>query len=149
MLGTAALAALLANAAPVQSQAPPPVPDPIRAPSGEKLVLLAHASGAQIYVCTQAADGKSQWMLKAPDAELRDAKGAVIIRHFAGPSWKHNDGSEVTAKAVAQVKSADPDSIPWVLLAATSHSGNGVLASVANIQRLQTHAGQPARRPPQ
>ena len=125
-----------------QGMSAPEVPEPIRVPPGEKLLLETHASGAQIYTCTRGPDGRSQWTLTAPDAELRDASGAAIIRHFAGPSWQHQDGSEVTGKAVAHA-SPDPDSVPWLLLEAVSHTGNGVLARVQHIQRIHTHGGQP------
>ena len=144
-LGVAAalgLACLAANAAP-QAPSAPEVPDAIKVPQGEKLVLVGHASGSQIYTCTQAADGKWQWTLKAPDAELRDAKGTVIIRHSAGPSWRHNDGSAVTGKAVAHVASPDADAVAWLLLTAVGHDGGGVLAQVTSIQRINTHGGQP------
>src|SRR5215472_9699607 len=76
----------------------PDVPDKIKAPAGEDVVLVAHASGSQIYVCQAGADGKMAWTLKAPEAELRDDKGVVIGKHYAGPTWKLNDGSEVTGK---------------------------------------------------
>ncbi len=85
----------LANA---QAADRPEVPEPIKAPPGEQVVLRAHASGAQVYVCGRGADGKPQWTLKAPQAELWDEKRVVIGRHYAGPSWRHNDGSEVTGK---------------------------------------------------
>jgi len=130
----------LANA---QGMSAPEVPEPIRVPPGEKLLLATHASGAQIYTCTQGPDGRSQWTLTAPDAELRDASGAAIIRHFAGPSWQHRDGSEVTGKAVAHVAAPDPDSVPWLLLEAVSHTGEGVLTHVLHVQRINTHGGQP------
>jgi len=65
----------LAALAHAQALAPPEVPEAIRTPAGEQIVLRAHASGAQIYVCAKAPDGKSQWILKAPDAELFDDKG--------------------------------------------------------------------------
>ena len=106
-------------------------------------MVQAHASGSQIYVCQPGADGKMGWTLKAPEAELHDQAGAIIGRHYAGPTWKHNDGSEVTGKAAARVDSADPDSIPWLLVTATGHSGNGVLSRVTSIQRIHTMGGQP------
>jgi hypothetical protein len=137
------LAALLAMLATAQATPAPDVPANIKAPAGEKLVLRVHAAGSQIYLCGQGADGKSQWTLKAPEAELRDEKGALIGRHYAGPTWKHNDGSEVAGKAVARADSPDADSIPWLLVTATGHSGSGVLAGVASIQRIQTKGGQP------
>ncbi len=121
----------------------PDVPDKINAPSGEQVVLLAHASGSQIYVCQPGSDGKLAWTLKAPDAELHDQQGATIGRHYAGPAWKDNDGSEVTGKAVARIDSPDPDSIPWLLVTATGHSGKGVLSLVTSIQRVHTKDGLP------
>jgi hypothetical protein len=121
----------------------PEVPDKIKAPAGEEVVLQAQASGSQIYVCQPGADAKFAWTLKAPEAELHDQQGAVIGRHFAGPTWKHNDGSEVTGKAVAKVDSPDPDSIPWLLVTVTGHSGDGVLSRVTTIQRIKTKGGLP------
>jgi hypothetical protein len=126
-----------------QGASRPDVPDKIKAPAGEEVVLQAHASGSQIYVCLPAADGKLSWTLKAPEAELHDQQGAVIGRHFAGPTWKDNDGSEVTGKAVAKVDSPDAASIPWLLVTVSGHSGNGVLTRVTSIQRIHTKGGLP------
>lgn len=121
----------------------PDVPDKIRAPVHDKVILIASASGSQIYVCRKSSsDGKPQWTLKAPEAQLRNQSGAVIGRHYAGPTWKHKDGSEVTGKAVAQIDSPDAISIPWLLVAATGHAGTGILASVDSIQRIHTNGGQ-------
>jgi hypothetical protein len=138
-------AALLALAAAASAQLlpRPGVPDAIRAPAGEQVVLVAHASGSQIYVCGRGSDGKPQWTLKAPQAELRDPQGNLIIHHSAGPLWKHRDGSAVTAKAVAKAPAPDPGSIPWLLLSAVSHDGAGVLARVSSVQRIHTQGGQP------
>ena len=121
----------------------PEVPDKIKAPAGEEVVLVAHATGSQIYTCQQGSDGKYAWTLKAPEAELRDQQGAVIGKHFGGPTWKHNDGSQVTGKAVAKVDAPDADSIPWLLVSVAGHSGNGVLSNVTSIQRIHTKGGQP------
>ena len=126
-----------------QESARPDVPDKIKAPAGEQIVLKTHASGSQIYVCQQGADGKIAWTLKAPEAELRDEQGKIIGHHSAGPSWKHNDGSEVTGKAVARADAPTPDAIPWLLINVVSHSGSGVLAAVTTIQRINTKGGQP------
>jgi hypothetical protein len=139
---TAVLVGIVAQAS-GQGVSRPDVPDKIKAPAGEEVVLLAHASGSQIYVCQAATDGKFAWTLKAPDAELHDQQGAIIGHHFAGPTWKHNDGSEVTGKAAAKVDSPDADSIPWLLVSVTGHSGEGVLSRVSSIQRIHTKGGQP------
>jgi hypothetical protein len=124
-------------------ESPPDVPDSIGAPAGEEVVLLAHATGSQIYTCQAAADGKFAWTLKAPEADLHDRKDKVIGQHSAGPTWKLKDGSEVTGKAAAKVDSLDQASIPWVLLKVVSNSGKGELAHVTTIQRVRTHGGQP------
>jgi hypothetical protein len=122
--------------------AAPRIADEIKVPAGEKLVLKAHATGFQIYTCK--ADGAgAKWELKAPDADLHDGKGAVIGHHFAGPTWKHKDGSEVSGKASAHVDSPAADSIPWLLVLATGHEGTGVLAQVSSIQRINTKGGKP------
>lgn len=131
--------AALANA---QDASRPDVPEKIKAPAGEVVMLRALGSGSQIYTCQQGTDGKYAWALKAPDAELRDAQGKTIGHHFAGPSWKLNDGSQVTGKAAARADSPDADSIPWLLVTVTGHTGDGGLSRVTSIQRIKTHGGQ-------
>jgi hypothetical protein len=122
----------------------PDVPDAIAVPAGLEVVLLAHASGAQVYTCQAGADGKFAWNLKGPDADLKDRKDKVIGHHSAGPTWKLNDSSEVTGKAAAHVDALDPSSsIPWLLVNVVSHAGKGLLESVTTIQRVRTHGGQP------
>src|SRR5216683_2574068 len=96
-----ALAILFLSPAAGQRIPRPEVPAKIAAPANEEVVLMAHASGSQIYVCQPGADQKLAWTLKTPEADLSDAKGVNIGRHFAGPTWKHADGSEVTGKAAA------------------------------------------------
>ena len=137
------IALLIAAVAPAigQSIPRPNVPEKIQAPAGEQVVLVTHATGSQIYVCQAATDGNPAWTLKAPDAELHNQHGEVIGRHFAGPAWKLNDGSEVTGKPAVKVDAPQPDSVPWVLVTVTGHSGSGVLSRVTTIQRLHTAGG--------
>lgn len=136
------LAALaLCAASLTQAAQPPAVPQALQVPTGERLVLMAHASGVQIYECSASAEHGQQWTLKGPDAVLRDAKGAIIGHHSAGPAWRHNDGSEVTGKAIAHTDAPDGHSVAWLLLSAVDHRGAGVLAKVSSIQRLHTRGG--------
>ena len=121
----------------------PEVPREIQPPADAELVLRAHASGFQIYVCQEGADGKHAWTLKAPEASLSDEQGTIIGQHYAGPTWKHNDGSEITAIVTARVKAPDLSAIPWLLLRVTGHSGSGVFSRVTAIQRIRTMGGQP------
>ncbi|HTC50225.1 MAG TPA: DUF3455 domain-containing protein [Candidatus Aquilonibacter sp.] len=131
-----------AQQAATPKEPPPDVPDAIQAPTGLEVAVYAHATGSQIYTCQSGSDGKFSWALKAPDADLHDRKDKVIGHHSAGPSWKLNDGSEVTGKALAHVDSLDPDSIPWLLVNVVSHTGQGELSNVTTIQRVRTHGGK-------
>ena len=119
----------------------PEVPEIIRAPKGEDVALVGHATGVQIYVCQAGADKKFAWVIKAPEAELTDTLGNKIIHHFVGPTWAHVDGSQVAGKVVAKADAPKPDAIPWLLLTATSHSGEGILSRVTSIQRIHTEGG--------
>jgi len=123
----------------------PEVPESLKAPVGEEVILAAHATGVQIYVCQAETEQKSAWVLKAPKAELTDATGKTIVHHSGGPSWKHVDGSEGTGKLVAKQDAPKPGAIPWLLLSAASHGGEGILTRVTSIQRIFTDGGLPPK----
>ena len=130
----------VAFAARAQTAGAPNVPEAIKVPAGEKVILTAHARGAQIYTCQSAPDGTFAWILKAPDAQLHDEMGAIIGSHSAGPTWKLDDGSAVKGKAVAHVD--QPDAVAWLLLTVTDHMGAGKLSPVNVIQRINTKDGK-------
>jgi hypothetical protein len=123
----------------------PEVPDSLKAPATEEVILSAHATGVQIYFCQANTERMPAWVLKAPEAELTDADGKIIIHHSAGPAWKHIDGSEVTGKAIAKQDAPKPGAIPWLLLSAESHRGDGILARISAIQRIHTEGGLPPK----
>jgi hypothetical protein len=117
------------------------VPKELQPPGNEQILLQVHAKGDQIYTCK--ADGAQfTWTLKAPEAQLFDKSGKLFGKHYAGPSWEANDGSRVTGKGVANAPSPDSESIPWLLVTVTSHSGEGVLARATSIQRVNTKSGK-------
>lgn len=118
------------------AQTLPAVPDSLKPPAGEALILQVHGTGDQIYVC----DGTS-WIFSRPDAKLFDGSGKQIGSHFAGPTWEYSDGSRVSGKPVASA-TPDADSIPWLLLNATGHQGQGFMERVASIQRVSTQGGK-------
>jgi hypothetical protein len=117
------------------------VPQQLQPPAGEQLLLQVHAKGDQIYTCKEGVT-EFAWNLKAPDAQLFDKDGKPFGKHFAGPSWEASDGSRVVGKAVANVPSPEPDSIPWLLVNIVSHEGSGVLSRATTIQRLNTKGGK-------
>ena len=116
------------------------MPQELRPPSNEQLLLQVHAKGDQIYTCKQGVT-QFAWTLKGPEAQLTDKDGKPFGKHYAGPSWEANDGSRITGKAAANAPSPDNDSIPWLLVTVVSHGGEGVLARVTSIQRLNTKGG--------
>ena len=135
----ASLIAAALSLLPLNAQQPASSIDP---PANARVVLQAKGEGFQIYTCSTAQAGL-KWTLKAPDAKLLDASGKVIGSHFAGPTWKLKDGSEVTGKAAAHVDSLGGESIPWLLVNVVEHAGKGLLTNVTTIQRVRTHGGMP------
>jgi hypothetical protein len=129
--------AVLFSVGAVAQQAPPQ----IQPPANERLVLQVHAKGDQVYTCKEDVD-RYTWVLKAPDAQLFDKGGKSFGKHYAGPTWEANDGSKIVGKAAANVPSPDADSIPWLLVTVVDRSGEGALARVTSIQRLNTKGGK-------
>src|ERR1700738_1122349 len=132
--------AMLSSAAAAQQETQQ-VPQQLQPPAGEGLLLRVHAKGDQIYTCKGDA-AQFTWVLKAPDAQLFDKDGKPFGKHFAGPTWEAHDGSRVSGKAVANAPSPDSDSIPWLLVTVVSRSGEGVLARVTSIERINTKGGR-------
>ena len=102
--------------------------------------IEAFGKGAQIYTC-KASSGGYAWSLKAPDASLYDAKGNIIGKHFAGPSWQASDGSVVVGAPLNVSPSPNAGAIAWLVLQAKSHSGDGAMAHVQYIVRTRTEGG--------
>jgi hypothetical protein len=119
----------------------PTAPAQLRPPDGAQLLMHAGAKGDQIYSCKKDDSGY-QWILKAPDAQLFDESGKLIGSHFAGPSWQLADNSKVIGKVLARSDSSEANAIPWLLLTVTEHSGDGMMAEVTHVQRLNTKGGK-------
>jgi hypothetical protein len=117
-----------------------PLPDPALAvPPGQTLMLQLEAVGSQVYACAASPSGAA-WTFTAPEATLSRDGGAAAGEHSAGPTWRALDGSAVVG---AKVAGAAPDAaaIPWLLLRATSHAGEGTMTAVTYIQRVATRGG--------
>ncbi len=149
LAGIAAAAAALsvtqaAQAAPAARAGPPAptVPGEIQVPAGNKVFLVGHAVGVQIYSCNASAGGFA-WGFVAPRANLYNDHGKLIITHFAGPTWQAKDGSTVVGRAEASV-TVDATAIPWVRLAAASTAAGpdgDRLVHTTYIQRIATTGG--------
>jgi hypothetical protein len=84
----------------------------------------------------------SAWTFVAPRADLfADAANTVKVgTHFGGPTWLSTGGSQVIA-AVQKRCNVNPNDIPWLLLASTSSSTDGLFANTTYIQRVNTVGG--------
>jgi len=123
---------------------PPQVPDNLKVPAGQEVLLKALGKGSQVYVC-KAASGDAdrfEWVLARPDAGLFDESGARIGKHFAGPTWEAVDGSRVTGQMQQRANAPSANAVPWLLIKATSNHGSRTFARVTYIQRVDTVGGQ-------
>jgi Protein of unknown function (DUF3455) len=128
----------------------PQAPESLKVPSNQSLLMKTAAKGLQIYTCKAKAEptiasGKSayEWTLKAPSAELFDEQGQVVGKHYAGPTWEmQKDHSSVVGAVSAKANAPQANAIPWLLLKAKSHKGEGILSSVSWVQRLETAGGK-------
>jgi len=114
--------------------------DPVDPPASSRAVLRAKGDGVQIYVCSKEADG-FKWILKGPDAKLLDASGKMIGSHFAGPTWRLLDGSQVQGELIASKPAPEANAVAWLLLRAKAGTATGGLSNVEFIRRTETHGG--------
>lgn len=137
-LPLAVLAAILLDACATR----PDVPDALRPPTGQELVMQLRAEGFQIYDCAAAPNGGYAWKFRSPEATLRDTSGKLVGDHYAGPTWRGTDGSTTVGEVVGRAPSGNPESIPQLLLSAKRGDGDGVFSKVKSVQRLDTVGGQ-------
>ena len=116
------------------------VPENLKPPPSETVLLKAVGKGRQIYSCG-VKEEKFAWTLERPQADLFDARGNRIGRHYKGPTWEATDGSRVVGQLEQQATAPRPGAVAWLLLKAKSHTGAGVLSNVTYIQRLNTVGG--------
>ena len=126
-----------------ESISPPQVPDNLKVPDGQTVLLKAFGKGVQIYDCKANAEdpGKFVWVFKAPEADLTNEDGHKIAKHYAGPTWEANDGSKVVGEVQQKADAPHPGAVPWLLLKGKAHEGTGTFAKVTYIQRVDTEGG--------
>jgi hypothetical protein len=139
LLAAAAALILFASLASAEAPAEP------KTPEGQVALFKLHGEGVQIYECKvinpNARALRYQWVLTGPDAVLTDDKGAKVGKHYAGPTWEASDGSKVIADKTPVEKTPKPPAVPWLLLKAASHKGDGKFSNVAYIRRVDTEGG--------
>jgi len=123
---------------------PPAVPDNLKVPGGQVVLLKALGKGVQIYACQAdpANPAQFEWTLKAPEAELLNDQGARIGKHYAGPTWEASDGSKVVGALLQRADAPSPKAVAWLLLKAKSNEGTGTFRNVTYVQRVNTEGGQ-------
>ncbi|MGG5823032.1 DUF3455 domain-containing protein [Falsiroseomonas sp. HW251] len=115
--------------------------EPLPMPQGRSSRLVLGADGVQIYAC-EPRDGRHAWVFKGPEAALFDGSGRQVGTHGAGPFWRiAADGSMVTGEVAASSPSPAAGAIPWLLLRARAHEGEGAMAGVMWIRRVDTAGG--------
>ena len=123
---------------------PPKVPEAIQIPAGQKVVLDVTGKGVQIYDCKPSAGDPANlvWTFREPAAVLSGRGGHPVGIHFRGPTFESFDGSSVLAALDASTPAPDPDrDVAWLRLKAVGNQGDGVLAQVDYVQRIQTRGG--------
>ncbi|MDO9104655.1 MAG: DUF3455 domain-containing protein [Methylovulum sp.] len=118
------------------------IPDVIKVPSGHHPMLTAHAKGEQIYQCALSG-GVYSWQIQAPDAQLFDAQGQIIGKHYEGPVWEYKEGSRVQGKITGKFDMSPGSAITWLLVEIIGHKGDGPFSKTSYINRINTQRGLP------
>lgn len=141
---------------------PPPVPENIQVPEGNKLFLVGHATGTQNYICLPAESGVA-YKLFTPQATLFDDAGKPkeLSTHYFSPNpfengkiratWQDSKDSSLVwgevkpGNASSDPNYVEPGAIPWLLVTVVGSqegpTGGKLFAEATYIQRLNTSGG--------
>ena len=134
---------------------PPPVPDNLLVPAGNRAFLITHAVGTQSYICLPAGN-KAEWTFVGPQATLFDDQSEQVLTHFLSPNpdesglprptWQHSrDTSAVWAQRVDSAPAPIAGAIPWLLLEIVGEedgpTGGDKVTRTTFIQRVNTTGG--------
>ena len=142
MTATSALVCACASAPTMMRVDNAVLPEAVRAPAGQKVLMATTGVGEITYECREKKDmaGQHEWAFVAPVATLYAADRKVVGKYYAGPTWESLDGSRVTGKQLA-VAPASAGNIPLQLVKADPAMGAGAMTGVSYIQRLNTKGG--------
>ena len=109
--------------------------------NAESAALEFTGRGVQVYRCQNTGSAYG-WVLEGPDAQLFNAAGRVVGRHFFGPYWEANDGSRIAGQLLTGSTSPDGRAnVPWLVLHAQVEQADGIFGNVRIITRTDTHGG--------
>jgi len=144
-LTLAAAAALSACAgmapAPVFSQ--DALPDAVKVPAGQRVVLETVGVGEITYECrAKAGDAMAfEWAFVGPRADLNGRDGKKLGTYYGPPAtWESSDGSKLTATQLA-VAPSGTGNLPYQLVKANPAMGSGAMTGVTFIQRVALKGG--------
>ena len=142
LIGAAAVLSACASAPMMMKVDNASLPEPVRVPAGQKMMMAATGVGEITYECREKKDvaGQHEWAFVAPVATLYSADRKTVGKYYAGPTWEAADGSKVTGKQLA-VSPASPGNIALQLVKADPATGAGAMTGVSYIQRLNTKGG--------
>jgi hypothetical protein len=142
-MGLLLMTLVAACATPQSTTSTVKMPDKLQPGANESLAMIVPAKGVQIYECRPGKDqtGGYEWAFVAPEADLFDARGDRIGRHYAGPHWEATDGSKILGTLKERADAPAADAIPWLLLATKSVGPAGSFSKVTSIQRVNTVGG--------
>jgi hypothetical protein len=121
------------------------LPEMMRVPAGNEVVLETTATGLLNYECKANVPtaGTIGWVLTSPKADLLDRNGKNIAAYSGPPAtWSHVDGSGVVGSQIAIAPVIGATNLPMQLSTGTPGAGAGVLQNVSYIQRIKTKGGQ-------
>ncbi|REG85027.1 DUF3455 domain-containing protein [Marinomonas pollencensis] len=119
------------------------LPDAVKVPEGNVVVMYTSAQGNITWVCKADAKKSKQakWSFAGPRAILSDNKGNHLVSYFGPPAtWESLDGSSITGKQLAVSPSAK-GSIPMQLVKANASARSGALEGVTYVQRINLKGG--------
>jgi hypothetical protein len=171
LAGVAAMAFTVPSPSPAYADTitPPPVPDKIRVPEGNKLFLVGHAVGTQNYICLPSGTGV-KFMLFTPQATLFNGESEEISTHYFSPNpsqvntdpkvlgthpiratWQDSQDSSTVwgqvypGNSYGESDYVEPGAIPWLLVTIVGRqdgpTGGDRLSGTTFVQRLNTHGG--------
>jgi hypothetical protein len=142
VVGLAACSSMAGSSSmPMFSQAA--LPEPVKVPTGHKVVMETVGVGEITYECRAKAGqaGTYEWVFVGPKAVLNGRDGKALGSYFGPPAtWQSMDGSAITGAQLA-VAPAAAGSIPMQLVKANPATGSGSMTGVSYVQRVATQGG--------